>query len=557
MRKHFLLVNITILMLFLTISCSKNTKLSNTGNFENETTSKAQNQHFKTIVDQELTSIDPAQNTNIIGSVVINNIYEGLYRLDPSSLPKPAGATELAEVSDDGLTYKFKLRKEAKWSNGDPITSKDYVYGWRRVVDPATNSEYARLHSPIKNARDIVNGKKDKSQLGIKALSDYELEVTLEEPTHYLDHLLTLSAFFPQHEATVIQYGDFFALKSENAIYNGPFILTDFDGPGTDLSWTYLKNDSYWDKSTVNLEKITADVVKECSTALNLYLDNQADDIRLTGEFAQQMLDNSDLILEKQAGLYYFELNQRSIDSTFRNKDLRLAISYALDRNSLVTQLLGDGSIAASGLVPSGMLAHPEKENDFSSESGNHLTFNEKKALSHWKKALNTLKKEQLTLEILTSDSDFSKKIVEFYQASLENLLPGLTIKTSIVPLTIRIDRCRQGDFDIVLNGWIADYADPSSFLDLFETDSSANNGYYSNTDYDNALRSARTEHATQPVKRFEDLLRAEEIIMDDMGVIPLYQIAETRLRRRTIKDLVIHSAGAHYDYKWAYISTN
>lgn len=130
-------------------------------------------------------------------------MYEGIYRLDKDSKPQPAGASELAEVSEDGLTYKIKLREDAKWSNGDPVTAADYVYGWQRTVDAATASEYAYLFAPVVNAEDITAGKKDKSELGIKALGDYELEITLTKQTPYFQYLLAFPSFFPQKQSVV------------------------------------------------------------------------------------------------------------------------------------------------------------------------------------------------------------------------------------------------------------------------------------------------------------------------------------------------------------------
>lgn len=515
----------------------------------------AKEQVFNTVVDQEMSSADLALNTDVVGSLVLNNVYEGIYRLDKDSEPQPAGATEMAEVSEDGLTYKVKLREDAKWSNGDPVTAKDYVFGWQRIVDPATQSEYAYLHGAVKNAEAITAGEKDKAELGIKAVSDYELEITLEKPTPYFDRLLTFTTYFPQHQKTVEKYGKEYATTSEKAVYNGPFILTEFDGPGTDQDWTYIKNDTYWDKDTVKLDTITAKVVKESSTALNLYEDGQADDVRLTGELAQQMADDPALVIEKQAGLYYFELNQRDKASIFNNEDLRKAISYALDRESLVTKILGDGSIASTGLVPADMTKDPDSGKDFAEKSGQHLEYNKEKAQEHWKKAKKALGKDKIEVEILSSDSDFSKKNVEFAQGSLEEILPGLKVSVAPVPLSVRIDRSNKGDFDIVLGGWSADYADPSSFLDLFVTDNSYNRGRFSNTDYDAKLQEAATTNAAKPAERFQNMVEAEKIIMGDMGVVPIYQNAEAHMRRSTIKDVAIHGAGAHYDYKWAYVA--
>ncbi|MEA4830149.1 MAG: peptide ABC transporter substrate-binding protein, partial [Enterococcus thailandicus] len=194
---------------------------------------------FNLVVPQEMPTADLSVATDTISFTALNNVYEGIYRLDKDSKPQPAGASELADVSEDGLTYKIKLREDAKWSNGEPVTAADYVYGWQRTVDPKTASEYAYLFEPVANAADITAGKKDKSELGIKANGDHELEITLTKQTPYFQYLLAFPSFFPQSQAVVEENGDAYASASDKAVYNGPFTLEDFDGPGTDTEWTY------------------------------------------------------------------------------------------------------------------------------------------------------------------------------------------------------------------------------------------------------------------------------------------------------------------------------
>ncbi|MCZ1527262.1 peptide ABC transporter substrate-binding protein, partial [Enterococcus faecium] len=302
---------------------------------------------FNLVVPQEMPTADLSVATDTISFTALNNVYEGIYRLDEDSKPQPAGASELAEVSEDGLTYKIKLREDAKWSNGDPVTAADYVYGWQRTVDPATASEYAYLYAPVENAEDITAGKKDKSELGIKAVGDYELEIKLTKQTPYFQYLLAFPSFFPQKQSVVEENGDAYASASDKAVYNGPFTLEDFDGPGTDTEWTYKKNDHYWDKDTVKLSEIKVSVVKESSTALNLFKDGQADDVILSGELAQQNANDPAYTSVKEARTSYIEFNQREKNSPFNNVNLRKAISYSIDREALVKQVLGDGSVVS------------------------------------------------------------------------------------------------------------------------------------------------------------------------------------------------------------------
>lgn len=527
---------------------------SSTGESSSGSGTAAAEQIFNVVVQQEMPSADLSLATDTISFSALNNVYEGLYRLDADSKPEPAGAAELAEVSEDGLTYKLKLREDAKWSNGEPVTAADYVFGWQRTVSAETGSEYAYLFAPVTNAEAITAGEKDASELGIKAVSDYELEITLTTPTPYFQYLLAFPSFFPQSQAVVEDNGDQYASTSDNAVYNGPFVLAGFDGPGTDTEWSYEKNDQYWDKDTVKLQTINVSVVKESSTALNLFQDGQADDVILTGELAQQMANDEAFVSQPEATTSYLELNQRDEDSPFRNENLRKAISYAIDRDALVTSILGDGSIASTGLVPEGMTFSPGDHTDFTEAAGSVIEYNEEQAKEHWEKAKEELGIDSLEFDILASDTDSTKKIIEYLQDTIEKTLDGVKVTLSPVPFSVRLDRSNAGDFDTVMGGWGADYADASSFTDLFTTGNSYNRGQWSNEEYDAAVEAAGTTNANNPDKRWEDLVNAEKIIMNEQGVIPVYQKAEAHLRATKVKGVVAHAAGAQYDYKWTSI---
>ncbi|MEB6086582.1 peptide ABC transporter substrate-binding protein [Enterococcus casseliflavus] len=527
---------------------------SSTGESSSGSGTAAAEQIFNVVVQQEMPSADLSLATDTISFSALNNVYEGLYRLDADSKPEPAGAAELAEVSEDGLTYKLKLREDAKWSNGEPVTAADYVFGWQRTVSAETGSEYAYLFAPVTNAEAITAGEKDASELGIKAVSDYELEITLTTPTPYFQYLLAFPSFFPQSQAVVEDNGDQYASTSDNAVYNGPFVLAGFDGPGTDTEWSYEKNDQYWDKETVKLDTINVSVVKESSTSLNLFQDGQADDVILTGELAQQMANDEAFVSEPLARTSYIELNQREEDSPFRNEDLRKAISYAIDRDALVTSILGDGSLASTGLIPKGMTFNPTDNTDFVDEAESVIEYDQEKAKEHWEKVKEALGIDSLSFEILASDTDSTKKAIEYIQSAIQDTLDGVKVSLSPVPFSVRLDRSNSGDFDVVMGGWGADYADASSFTDLFVTDNSYNRGRWTSEAYDAAVKSSATTNAGNPDARWQDLLDAEKIIMDQQGVIPVYQNVEAHLRAPKVKGVVSHGAGAQYDYKWAVI---
>lgn len=509
---------------------------------------------FNLVVPQEMPTADLSLATDTISFTALNNVYEGIYRLDKDSKPQPAGASELAEVSEDGLTYKIKLREDAKWSNGDPVVAADYVYGWQRTVDATTASEYAYLFAPVANAEEITAGKKDKSELGIKAVGDHELEITLTKQTPYFQYLLAFPSFFPQKQSVVEENGDAYASASDKAVYNGPFTLTDFDGPGTDTEWSYKKNDNYWDKDAVKLSEIKVSVVKESSTALNLFKDGQADDVILSGELAQQNANDPAYTSVKEARTSYIELNQREADSPFKNVNLRKAISYSINRDALVKQVLGDGSVVSTGLIPADMSKNPETNEDFAKEAGKLVSYDKDKAKEYWEKAKKELGIDSLEFNLMASDDDASKKVIEYIQNSIQENLDGVKVKPTPVPFSVRLDRSSSGDFDTVLGGWAADYADPSSFTDLFVAGNSYNRGQWSNADYDKVVDDSGNKDAGDEQARWADLQEATKIMSDDMGVIPVYQKAEGHLVNEKVKGIVHHAAGASWDYKWTYV---
>lgn len=546
MKKSFVLGCITLMSTTILTACG--------GNANNSGDSDSDTQVFRMVELQEMPSADLSTATDVVSFTALNNVYEGLYRLNLDNKPEPAGASEKAKISEDGLVYTVKLNEDSKWSDGKSVTAKDYVYGWQRTVDPKTASEYGYMFRSVKNAQDILDGKKDKSELGIKAISDYELEITLDTVTPYFDYLLAFPSFFPQREDIVEKHGKDYASTSENAVYNGPFVLDEFDGPGIDTEWSYKKNDEYWDADTVKLDEIQVSVIKEAPTALNMFENDQIDDVVLTGELAQQKREDPQFVIQKEASTQYLELNQIEADSVFRNENLRKAISYAINREALVSNILGDGSVAAKGLVPTDMVTSPSGEEDFSKASGDNLVYDPEKAKEYLEKAKAELKQDSFTLDILSSDTDSSKKVTEYLQGVIQENLPDVKVTLSPVPFSVRLDRSNKGDFSTVLSGWGADYMDASSFLDLFQSGNAYNRGHYTNETYDRYVKDAATTNANEPEKRWTDLVNAEKEIIDTMGVIPIYQKAEGHLRAEKVKDVGFHPAGSQYDFKWTYI---
>lgn len=537
--------------------CSGDGKKETAGTGENNTSGEeklAAEQVISIAAPQEVASIDTSTATDKLSFTVLNQLYEGFYRIDENNQIIPAGAAELAEKSEDGLTYTIKLREDAKWTNGDPVVAGDYVYGWQRTADPDTASEYAYLFESVKNGKDVVAGKKDPSELGIEAMSDYEVKITLDVATPYFDSLLAFPSFFPVNKKAVEEFGDKYASSSETSYYNGPFVLKDFDGVGSDIDWSYVKNEDYWDADTVKMTEIKAQVVKEASTGVNMYEGGELDDVILTGELAQQYRENEDYVTDKEGRTIYLEFNQVSEKVPFDNVNLRKAISLVVDNESIVENVIGDGSTSATGLMPTNLSSNPETGKDFTEETKAKKEFDEAKAKEYLEKAKKETGKDTFEFDILTDDNESTKKIAEYLQGTFKDVL-GIETTVTAVTKPIRLDRTNNGEFDFVVTGWGADYNDPSSFMDLFQTGNSYNRGKYSNPAYDKLIKEAATTNATNPEARWQNFLDAEEILInEDAAVIPVYQAAEGHLRNPKLKGMIAHTAGASYEYKYMYL---
>lgn len=501
-------------------------------------------------------SVDSAIVEDAVGFNVLNNVNEGLYRLNLENVAEPAMAAEEAEVSEDGLTYTFKLR-DAKWSDGTDVTAHDFVFAWQRAIDPATGSPYGpfMMSGVIENATAISEEKMDKSELGVVAEDDKTLVVTLERPVPYFLSLMSFGTFYPQNEAFVTAKGDAYATNSDNLLYNGPFVLTEWDGTGD--SWVYKKNEQYWDAENVKLDTINVDVVKDSATAIKLYNDGKKDRAGVSGDLALQYSTHAEAIVQPETSVFYFKFNQEKDgkETPLANVNIRKAIAKSFQKEDLADVILANGSIPANFLVPTDF-AFDESGKDFRDISGDLLVYDAEEAKEYWQKGLDELGVTELELEILGGDTELSKKMDEYFKAQLEGNLEGLSIKLKEVPFSVRLDLDTNQQYDIQVSGWGPDFQDPISFLDLFVTNGTNNLMSYSNPEYDALIESSKDELALDPAARYDAFAKAEKILIeDDAAIAPIYQRGLLQLQKPYFKGLAVHPFGADYSYKWAYIS--
>lgn len=489
-------------------------------------------------------SLDSAKSTDNASFKILNNTMEGLMRAGKDGNPVLGIAAEMPEVSADKTTYKFKLR-DAKWSDGKPVTAKDFEYSWLRALNPKTASEYAYILHPIKGAEEYNTGKGSLANVGIKAIDDKTFEIKLKAPTPYFLDLLGFPTYLPQRQDIVEKFGDKYALEASNLVFNGPFVLSEWKH---NSSYQMKKNDNYWDKAAVRLEQIDTQIVKDLSTAINLYETGKVDFTVVSEEYVDKYKTNKDRFVIKEAVASYVELNEKL--PLFKNSKVRQAFALAVDRSALTDRVLKNGSTPASGIVPPEIRVNQTEK--FDQLLNTKPQFDPAKA-----KALlaEGLKESGLKLPaklvLLGDDTSTAKKILEFLQEQYRTNL-GVSIEINSVPFKQRLARSKSGQFDMVATNWGADYNDPMTFLDLFITGNSFNHGKWSNLEYDRLIKKSKGNANFE--ERTQDLLKASKILTEEAAISPLFSRARIGLKREKIKDWFWHVVGPESSLKWAYV---
>lgn len=549
-----LLVLTLVLSMFLAACSGGNKKDEATPDNDSEATGSelAENQEITVLESAEIPSMDSVLAEDTVGFTMINNVNEGLFRLDQEQNPIPALSDGEPTVSEDGTVYTFKLR-EAKWSNGDAVTAQDFVYAWQRALLPDSASFYGPyiMAGVIKNADKVKSGEVEPSELGVKALSDTELEVTLEKPVAYINALLAFPTFYPQNQKFVEEKGADYAKNAENLIFNGPFKMTKWAGVAA-TEWTLEKNEDYWDAENVTLTTINYNTSKDPQAAANAFEAGQADVTPKlsTPAVISQYEGDSRLVTWLEPTEFWLKFNQEN--EALANKNIRMALALAFDKDALVNDILQNGSLAANYAVPAEFVKHPETGEDFRAENGDFNTFDAEKAKGFWTKGLEELGVETLELNFLGGDTETSKTVDAFIKDQLQTNLEGLTINLESVPFSVRLDREDTQDYDILHAGWGPDYPDPMTYSDLWLTGGGHNKMSYSNAKYDELVKSAQNELAAEPAERFEALQEAEKVLMEDAALAPTYQRASNLLVNEKLEGFTYHIFGPEYSWKFA-----
>lgn len=456
--------------------------------------------------------LDPALVTAQATSRVTYALFEGLVIFDPDAKVRP-GVAERWEVSPDGTVYKFHLRKNACWSNGEPVTSEDFVYAWRRALLPETGSEYASQFYPIVNAEAFNTGKiTDFGEVGVSAPDGLSLEVKLEHPTPYFLDLCAFSTFLPVHRATAETHADW-ASKPGKFMGNGPYLLEEwrlFDRV------RLVKNPRYWNAAEVSLKSIDVLPAARPITAFNLYATGAADLMLDKGLAPTPLLDElrkrPDFHSAPFLATYFVRFNVSR--APFSDARVRRAVSLIVDRRELVEKITRGGEPIAESFVPpgtgsgyvppAGARRDPEAARKLLAEAGfpGGAGF-------------------PVVRYLYKGDSDLDRDIAVEIQGALQR---ELGIRMLLQPQEWTVYLALQGalDYDLCRSSWVADYNDPNTFLNMFVTGDGNNRTGWSNAGYDALISAAAAEPDRD--KRFECFRKAERIlVVDEAAVCPLY----------------------------------
>lgn len=524
------------------------------GNGNSSNKSAAQSGTLNLSTTAPLDTIDISKST---GFGQTGNVFESFYRLGKNGKPT-AGLAKTGTVSKDGKTWTFKIR-DSKWSNGDPIVAQDFVYSWRRSLNPKTASPYAYLFSSVKNADAIIAGKKSPNALGISAPDKKTVVVKLNRPIAYFRVLMAYPLFGPQNEKVVKKYGNRYATKAQYQVYSGPFKIKGWNG--TNDTWSFVKNNDYWDKKVVKLNKINYQVVKSNNTGYQMYQQGKLDLTPLSSEQVKNLKSNQDFTQYPYSLvrflLYNFKDKNQINRAALNNKNIRLALSLSIDRDVVTKKVLGNGSTLPTGFVANDLASNPKTGEDFAKEQSvnNTVDYNSALAKKYWKKGLQEIGQKNLTFDVLSSNDEAdSDQLTQYLQSQWTKELKGLKINITNIPEKSSDSRAQQGNFDIYLSHWGGDFNDPMTFMQIPMTGTSYNYGKWSNSTYDNLVKKAGNQDANNPDIRWNDLISAAKIVNSNQAITPIYQQTTAYLQNKRVHGIIHNTAGTQWSYKYAYV---
>lgn len=533
-NKKFLLLTVLAVFSLVLAACgfggdsSEKSKDDGKDSGSSETTSSGG--ELNLAVASEPPSLHPALATDTTSGVILTNTFEGLTTLDADARPV-AAAAESWEVSDDLKTYTFKLR-DAKWSNGDPVVAGDFEYAWKWALNPDNLSEYASILYSIKGAAAYNNGEGSADDVGVKAEDDKTLVVTLENPTPYFLELTAFKTYAPLNQKVVEGNDEWYVDAGENFVTNGPFTLAEWRHNDTIV---LKKNPEYWDADKVSLETVNIGMVESETTVATSFKAGELDYVG--APFQSVALDAIDgfkadgsLRIADQASVYWYKLNTK--DKITGNANIRKALALAIDRQSLIDNVTKGEQKPALGMVPIAVHGFEEdrgyyKDNDIEGA---------KAALEAGMKELGITNPADIKINVSYNTSEAHASIAQFIQEGWTKNL-GITVGLDNSEWQVYLEKLNQLDYQVGRMGWVGDYNDAYTFLEMYDTAANGNNDTgWENAEYKKLLDQSNTE--ADPAKRLELLKQAEKIAVSDFPVIPIYYYTNLSVVQDYVKDM-------------------
>lgn len=489
-------------------------------------------------------TIDPGLNNSVEGGHVITNAFEGLTNLDKNEKPVP-GVAEKWEVSSNGLTYTFHLRKNAKWSDGKGVTAKDFEYAWKRALDPKVASQYAYQLFYLKNGEAYNTGKAKIDDVGVKAKDDYTLVATLGSPTPYFISLTSFPTYAPVRKDIVQKNPTAWATKAETYISNGPYKMVEYKQKD---SLNFEKNPNYWNSKNIKIDRIEFKTLENESSYFSAFKTGQLDLIdKPPATEIPNLLKNGTAKAYPYLGTYFYDINVSSqaqsvnpqAGKVLSDVRVRKALNLAIDRTSIVEKVSKGGEKPATSFVP--LSTSDSNGNEFTTKEYLPKTADVAQAKKLLAEAGYPDGKGFPQLEILYNTMQNHQNIAQAVQDMWKKNL-GISVKLRNVERKVHLSELQKHNFLLGRDGWIADYDDAMTFLDMFTTGNGNNNAGYSNAKYDALIAQAKAE--PDKAKRAVLLHEAEDQLMTDLPIVPVYYYTEVVCMNSKLKNVHISNLG-------------
>ncbi|SHH60111.1 peptide ABC transporter substrate-binding protein [Virgibacillus chiguensis] len=489
---------------------------------------------------EEPTSFDPAIGFDNVSWNALNNLMEGLTRLDEDHTPQPAVAEEW-DVSEDGTTYTFYLREDANWSNGDPVVAEDFIFAWERLLNPKTGSSAGFLGYFIKGGEAFNSGEGSTDDLGITAVNEKTLEVELENPTGFFLHVLTNPAFFPVNHQVAADNSEWHA-EAESFVGNGPFQLESWEH---DNEMMFTKNDAYWDADSVNLDGVHWAMVNDTNTEYQMFERGELDSAEIPAELSDQLIDGDNVQVVDQGGLEFFRFNVT--EEPFQNKNIRKAFALAVDQENITEYVVKNKVKPAYGYISPGF-TNPSGE-DFRDVNGDLVSFDPEEAKQLLEKGMEEEGYDELpTVTLSYNTSDLNKEVAEAIQGMFsENI--GVDVELENTEWNVFLEDQKALNHQLSRSSFLYDYADPVNFLESFITGSYMNRTGWSNEQYDQLIANAKSE--ADEGKRWEYMYEAEKLLAEEVPLFPVRYYNQVEVLQEGVTKILRHPVG-YLDLKYA-----